>query len=52
MSYAGFMCLPQVHAGLGRKFSWQYFTAITQGILLAGLSTYVNQIIKQIGREE
>ena len=20
----GIMCLPQVHAGLGRKFSWQY----------------------------
>ena len=28
------------------------FTAIVQGILVAGLSTYVNQIIKQIGKEE
>lgn len=28
------------------------FTAITQGILVAGLSTYVNQIIKQSGKEE
>ncbi len=28
------------------------FTAITQGILTAGLSTYVNQLIKQAGKEE
>lgn len=28
------------------------FTAIIQGILCAGLSTYVNQMIKQLGKEE
>ena len=28
------------------------FTAITQGIIVAGLSTYVNQLIKQSGKEE
>ena len=28
------------------------FTAITQGILIAGLSTYVNQIIKQTNKDE
>lgn len=28
------------------------FTAITQGILVAGLSTYVNQMIKQMRKEE
>lgn len=28
------------------------FTAITQGILVAGLSTYVNQLMKQTGKEE
>mgnify|MGYP004540191579 FL=1 len=28
------------------------FTAIVQGILVAGLSTYVNQILKQISKEE
>ena len=28
------------------------FTAITQGILVAGLSTYVNQIVKQTGKDE
>lgn len=28
------------------------FTAIVQGILVAGLSTYVNQMIKQLNKEE
>lgn len=28
------------------------FTAITQGILVAGLSTYVHQLIKQSGKNE
>lgn len=28
------------------------FTAIVQGILVAGLSTYANQIVKQIGKNE
>ena len=28
------------------------FTAVIQGILVAGLSTYVNQIVKQIGKSE
>ncbi len=28
------------------------FTAVVQGILVAGLSTYINQIIKQAQREE
>ena len=28
------------------------FTTITQGILVAGLSTYVNQIVKQTGKDE
>ena len=28
------------------------FTAITQGILVAGLSTYVNQIVKQLTKDE
>lgn len=28
------------------------FAAVTQGILVAGLSTYVNQIIKQWNKEE
>ncbi|HBA62565.1 MAG TPA: hypothetical protein DCZ20_01780, partial [Lachnospiraceae bacterium] len=28
------------------------FTSITQGILIAGLSTYINQLFKQIGKTE
>lgn len=28
------------------------FTAVTQGILAAGLSTYVHQLIKQAGKKE
>lgn len=28
------------------------FTAIVQGVLVAGLSTYVNQLIKQANKEE
>lgn len=28
------------------------FTAVTQGILVAGLSTYVNQLGKQLSKEE
>lgn len=28
------------------------FTAIVQGVLVTGLSTYVNQITKQLGKDE
>lgn len=28
------------------------FTAITQGVLIAGASVYVNQIVKQAGKDE
>lgn len=28
------------------------FTAVVQGVLVAGLSTYVNQLIKQAGKTE
>ena len=36
----------------GQEMAMAVFTAVTQGILVAGLSTYVNQIIKQSGKEE
>ena len=36
----------------GKQIAMEIFTAITQGILVAGLSTYINQIIKQSGKEE
>lgn len=36
----------------GQDIALGVFTAIVQGILVAGLSTYVNQIIKQINKQE
>ena len=36
----------------GQDIAMAIFTAIVQGILVAGLSTYVNQIIKQINKTE
>lgn len=36
----------------GQDIALAIFTAVVQGILVAGLSTYVNQIIKQIGKNE
>lgn len=38
--------------GTAQEAALAVFTAITQGILTAGLSTYVNQVIKQIGKTE
>lgn len=36
----------------GQNIAMAVFTAIVQGILVAGLSTYVNQIIKQMKKIE
>lgn len=36
----------------GAEIATAIFTAITQGILLAGASVYVNQLVKQKGKEE
>ena len=38
--------------GNGQEISMAVFTASVQGILMAGLSTYVNQIIKQANKNE
>ena len=35
-----------------QEIAMAVFTAITQGILVAGLSTYVNEIIKQSEKQE
>lgn len=35
-----------------QELAMALFTAITQGIIVAGLSNYVNQLIKQAGKEE
>ena len=36
----------------GQNIAMAVFIAIVQGILVAGLSTYVNQLVKQSGKEE
>ena len=36
----------------GQNIAMAVFTAIVQGILVAGLSTYINQIIKQAQKNE
>ena len=36
----------------GQQAAMAVFTAVTQGILVAGLSNYVNQIIKQTQKSE
>ena len=38
--------------GTRQEIAMAVFTAIVQGILVAGLSTYVNQVIKQISKAE
>lgn len=34
----------------GQDIAMAVFTAVVQGILVAGLSTYVNQVVKQINK--
>lgn len=36
----------------GAEISTAIFTAITQGVLIAGASVYVNQLVKQTGKDE
>lgn len=36
----------------GQEIAMAVFTALVQGILVAGLSTYVNQVIKQTKKTE
>lgn len=38
--------------GAPQDIAMAVFTAITQGILVAGLSTYANQVIKQANKTE
>lgn len=38
--------------GTMQEIAMAVFTAIVQGILVAGLSTYVNQIVKQVNKAE
>ena len=46
------MVLATSPLGNGQEIAMAVFTAIVQGILMAGLSNYVNQIIKQANKNE
>ena len=48
----GIWVLATCPLGNGQEIAMAIFTAIVQGILMAGLSTYVNQIIKQANKDE
>ena len=48
----GIWVLATCSLGNGQEIAMAIFTAIVQGILMAGLSTYVNQIIKQANKDE
>ncbi|MFQ8688392.1 MAG: phage holin family protein [Blautia sp.] len=48
----GIWVLATCPLGTGQEIAMAVFTAIVQGILVAGLSTYVNQVVKQAGKEE
>lgn len=38
--------------GTGQDIAMAVFTALIQGILVAGLSTYIDQLVKQTKKEE
>ena len=39
-------------AGTPQEIATAVFMALTQGVLMAGASTYVNQLIKQVSKDE
>lgn len=49
---AGIWVVATCPLGNVQEIAMAVFTAIVQGILVAGLSTYANQILKQIRKEE
>ena len=49
LSQSEFKSFPQ--QGM-QEIAMAVFTAVVQGILVAGLSTYVNQVGKQLKKEE
>lgn len=48
----GIWVLATSSLGNSQEIAMAVFTAIVQGILMAGLSNYVNQIIKQANKNE
>lgn len=52
MSICGIYVVATCNLSGVQNVAMAIFTAIVQGILVAGLSTYINQIIKQANKEE
>ena len=52
LGVGGIWVLATSPLGSGQEIAMAIFIAIVQGILMAGLSTYVNQIIKQANKDE
>lgn len=52
IALCGVWVLATSEIGSGQQIAMAVFTAIVQGILTAGLSTYVNQVIKQTQKAE
>ena len=52
MSICGIYVVATCNLSGVQNVAMAIFTAITQGILIAGLSTYVNQIVKQANKDE
>lgn len=48
----GVWVLAASELGSGQEIALAVFTAVVQGVLTAGLSTYVNQVIKQAQKTE
>lgn len=48
----GVWVLATSELGSGQEIALAVFTAVVQGVLTAGLSTYVNQVIKQAQKTE
>lgn len=48
----GVWVLATSQLGSGQEIALAVFTAVVQGVLTAGLSTYVNQVIKQAQKTE
>lgn len=49
---SGIWVLATTQLGSWQEILLSVFTAVTQGILVAGASVYVNQVIKQAGKDE
>ena len=48
----GIWVLATSKIGSPQNIAMAVFTSIVQGVLVAGLSTYVNQIVKQLTKDE